>query len=187
MEINFIHLPQRKDRLNSLKKEVQEQNISEYRLWNGIIDLEITARGISKAHKQIVLYAKDNNMPQILIAEDDVHFTEKGAFDFFLENKPSDYDLYLGGVYFGKLMSNNTVEDFSGLTCYAVHARFYDKFLSIPENIHLDRALKGFGKYVVCNPFAVIQHNGFSDNTNTFTNYDHFIKGRKLFSHFEKK
>ena len=37
------------------------------------------SRGVAKAHsKQIVLYAKENNLPSILVAEDDVKFTYPG-------------------------------------------------------------------------------------------------------------
>ncbi|MGB3946340.1 MAG: hypothetical protein WBM13_00025 [Bacteroidia bacterium] len=168
--------------MTSLQKELQEQGISEFQIWNGIIDSEITERGISKAHKQIIQYAKDNCLPEVLIGEDDLHFTGKNAFKFFLANVPSDYDIYLGGIYYGRLKSDNTVEDFSGLTLYMVNERFYDTFLSVSENVHLDRALRNKGRFVVCNPLVVVQHNGFSDNVKEEVNYDSFLIERKLFS-----
>lgn len=182
MEINVIHLPKRIDRMRSLQKELQEQGITDYKIWSGIIDSEIIERGISKAHKQIVKYAKDNCLSEILIGEDDLHFTDKNSLKFFLANKPSDYDIYLGGIYYGRLSSDNSVEDFSGLTLYMVNERFYDTFLSAREDVHLDRALREKGKFVVCNPFVVVQHNGFSDNVKREVNYDNFLKSRNLFS-----
>ena len=83
---------------------------------------------------------------------------------FFLYKKPRDYDIYLASTYYGTLKENNTIEEFSGLTFYFVHSRFYNTFLSMPEDKHLDRALRKKGKFIVCNPFTVIQYNGFSDN-----------------------
>lgn len=38
MTLHIIHLPDRKDRLETLKKELEIQSISDYRIWNGIID-----------------------------------------------------------------------------------------------------------------------------------------------------
>jgi hypothetical protein len=37
-----------------------------------------------------------------MIAEDDVKFTAKGAFDYFKKNESDDYELYHGGIYYGK-------------------------------------------------------------------------------------
>jgi hypothetical protein len=47
--------------------------------------------------------------------------------------------------------------------------------------MHLDRGLGGKGKFVVCNPFAAIQHNGFSENTGNVENYDHHLKKYKIY------
>jgi hypothetical protein len=181
MQLHIIHLPQRNDRLKLLKVELQGQNIIDYRIWEGIVDKNIPAKGISQAHKQIVRYAKENQLPEVLIAEDDLKFTAKGAFNFFLKTKPNDFDLYLASIYFGKIKSDNTVDDFSGLTFYVVKEKFYDILLSRPEHDNLDRMMKNTGKFIVCNPFTVIQQNGFSDNVSSLCNYDSFLLGRELF------
>lgn len=117
-----------------------------------------------------------------MIAEDDIKFTAPFAFNHFLKQKPREFDLYLGGIYHGTIHSENTVEDFAGLTLYIIHQTFYDTFLSAGENTDLDRELAGKGKFIVCNPFAAIQHNGYSDNKKEFINYDDCLKGRILFS-----
>jgi len=181
MKVNIIHLPDRKDRWALLQNELCEQNITDYKVWNGIIDPFLTFRGIAQAHKQIVKHAKEENLSEVLIAEDDLHFTSQGAFQFFLNRKPENYDIYLGGIYYGTLKENNMVNDFSGLTFYIVNEKFYDKFLSTPEQKHLDIELRDQGKFIVCNPFTVIQHNGFSDNRKQYCNYDNCLKNRKLF------
>jgi hypothetical protein len=146
-----------------------------------VIDPFVTSRGISRAHKQIVEYAQRNNLQEVLIAEDDLCFTGRGAFDFFLDNKPTDFDIYLGSIYHGDIRKDNSVIDFSGLTMYIINQRFYDTFLSIREDKHLDRALRDKGRYIVCNPFVAIQFNGYSDNMKQFWNYDGCFKDRKLF------
>lgn len=182
MFLNIIHLENRADRLKLLKKELNDEYISEYKIWNGIIDPIITARGISLAHKQIVEYAKKEKLSEILICEDDIHFTAKGAFRFFVNNKPSDFDIYLGSIYEGTIKEDNSVDDFSGMTIYIINERFYDIFLALPENLNIDRALINKGKFIVCNPFIAIQHNGFSDNMNRFCNYDECLHGMRLYS-----
>jgi hypothetical protein len=164
-----------------LLDQLDKQSITDYFIWEGIVDTKITARGISKAHKQIVQYAKKNQLPEVLIAEDDLKFTSKGAFTFFLENKPSDFDLYLSSIYLGNIKYDNTVDDFSGLTFYIVREKFYDIFLSRPEHDNLDRLMKGLGKFFVCKPFTVIQHEGFSDNSKQYCNYEILLNGRALF------
>jgi hypothetical protein len=181
MRLNIIHLFHRTDRWKLLMREITEQEITKYKIWSGIIDESLPCRGISQAHKQIVKDAKKNKLPEVLIGEDDLHFTAPGAFDFFLRNKPSDYDIYLGGIVYGKIMEDNTVDDFSGNTLYLVNERFYDTILSVPEEYHLDRALKCRGKFIVSNPFVVIPQNGYSDNHKREFNYLSYLKGRKLF------
>lgn len=181
MPLHILHLSNRIDREKSFKKELKEQNISDYKVWEGIIDAHTPCRGISKAHKQIVKFALDNSFPEILIAEDDLKFTSKGAFDFFIKNKPTDFDIYLSGIYSGEINADNEVKDFSGLTFYIINQRFFGTFLSMPENENIDRCLSNKGKFIVCNPFTVIQYNGFSDNVKRYCNYDTYLKGRDLF------
>lgn len=181
MELNVIHLPHRVDRYETLKRELEEQKISSYKLWEGIVDANLTTKGISLAHKQIVRHARNKNLTEVLIAEDDIHFTAPRAFEFYLANKPEEFDIYLGGILQGNIENGNIVADFSGLTLYTIHHRFYDTFLSLPENKHIDRALRHQGKYVVCSPFVVTQHNGFSDNQKKHCEYDTFFHNRHLF------
>lgn len=182
MNLNIIHLPKRIDRWQLLQRQIREQNIKDYRLWEGITDNKMPFRGISRAHKQIIEFAKNENHAEILIAEDDICFTDVGAFDFFLKNKPPDYDIYLGGIYSGFIEDDNSVDDFSGLTLYIVKQKFYDTFLSVSDEKNIDRALKGLGKFIVCNPLVVMQHNGFSDNKKIYCNYFTLIKNRSFFA-----
>lgn len=179
-QLHIINLSHRKDRILLLNNQLLKQNLIGC-IWPGISDLENAKRGISKAHKQIVRYAKRQNLPSITIAEDDIKFTDLGGFDYFMQTEPIDYDLYLGGIYFGILNADNSVEDFAGLTLYKIKQKFYDTLLSINEDKDLDRELSKKGKFLVCNPFVAVQHNGFSDNVKEYVNYDKHLIGKKLF------
>jgi hypothetical protein len=181
MVLNIIHLPHRTDRLKLLEQELVEQNISQFQIWDGVVHESNPQKGISQAHKQIVKYAKEANLSEVLIAEDDLHFTSKGAFDYFIKSKPVDYDIFLGGILDGVVNVDNTIDDFSGTTLYIVNSQFYDVFLSVPENINIDRALRHRGKFIVCNPLVATQHNGFSDNIRQFCVYDLNLGGRIYF------
>lgn len=142
----------------------------------------IVFRGVSNAHKQIVKFAKDSQLKEICIGEDDMKFLGKGAFEYYISNKQTDYDLYLGNIFSGTLREDNTVENFAGLTLYFIHERFYDTFLSTDELQHLDRAMEGHrGKYVVCNPMVTTQQEGFSDNKKEWGKYDEYLQDYKLF------
>jgi hypothetical protein len=180
--LNIIHLPHREDRFELLTGELVSQDLFAC-IWPGILNPEDPKKGISKAHKQVVAWAKQQQFPTVIIAEDDIRFTAPGAFDHFIKNRPADFDLYLGGIYYGKIKPDNTVEDFAGTMLYIIHERFYDTFLSIDENVHIDRGLVGKGRFVVCNPFAAIQHNGYSDNKGCYMNYDSYLDDKQLFGH----
>lgn len=181
MKLNIIHLPHRTDRMELLMKELEGQGITNYQIWDGIIDREHAPRGISQAHKQIVRAAKAEGLPQVLIGEDDMHFTDKGAFEYFLNNQPQKFDIFLGGIYYGIIGLEHLVTDFSGLTLYIVRERYYDTFLELDEKKNIDRAMAKTGRFVVCHPFVVTQHNTFSDNIKKEVNYDSWLVGRHLF------
>ncbi len=112
-------------------------------------------------------YAKDERLPFVMIAEDDLVFTSVNSWSYYLQNIPDDYDLYLGGIYAGRLDGNKIIDGYSGHTLITVHERFYDFFLSVDSNDHLDRALGKFcaeKKYIVCLPFVCKQLGGYSEN-----------------------
>ena len=135
------------------------------------MDLELPHRGIALAHKQIISWAKQNKQKEVLIAEDDIQFSDFGAFTYFISQKPIDFDLYLGGITWGTVRTDNTVADFSGTMLYAAHERFYDAILSLDITRDYDRAMAGLGRFVVCSPMVACQHSGFSDNQRRFIDF----------------
>jgi len=115
-----------------------------------------------------------------LIAEDDLKFTSKESFTYFLMNEPKDYDIYLGGILYGNIKNNHAVSDFAGLTLYIIKQKFYNTFLSIPEGYDLDRSLANKGNFAVCHPLVVTQCDGFSDNTKKMQHYSKYLKRYKI-------
>lgn len=182
MIVNIINLPHREDRRISAIQQSTEQGF-EIKWWPGIVEYP-PAKGISKAHKQIIQYAKDNKFTEVPIMEDDCIFTAPGAFDYFIKNKPKDFDIYFSMIYSGEIKDSRIVNGFSGMTLYIVHERFYDYFLSAPDNDHIDRWLgnSAFEKrYIVCDQYCCYQIGGVSDNHRKRVTYDAYYIGKKWF------
>ena len=181
MTLNIIHLPRRVDRYELLLAQLATQEIKEFHFWDGIEDSEMPQRGICFAHQRIIQDAFDKQLETVLIAEDDLLLTAPGAFKHFIQNVPTSFDLYLGGISDGKIQSDGSTTSFSGLMLYMVHRRFYETMLSFSGDQHLDTALRGMGKFYVCDPMVAMQQNGFSDNQKRHIEYNVFFKGRNLF------
>lgn len=170
------------DRHPILMRELQSQGITGYELWQGVYLPHSVKASINAAHKQIVEYAMLKKWENVCIAEDDLKFSSPNSWKYFLENIPQDFDMYLSMVYMGELDNDNCVKDFTGMTLYIVNKRFYETFLSVPDEEHIDRALGGLGKFVVCNPFAALQYNGVSSNTGKYEEYDELLRNRKFYN-----
>lgn len=174
--LNII-IGNRAERVPRLMKELEEQQITNYHFWDGI-HLPSVKESINLAHKQIVRYAKIAEFSEVIIAEDDVKFSRPGAWEYFLSKIPKDYDLFLGGIFTGEPNENNQVDDFTGMTLYSVHNKFYDTFLSIPDNEHIDRILGGLGNFIVCNPLVCTQYDGISSNSGQYERYGEMQSSR---------
>lgn len=145
------------------------------RFWPGIVGDNDVFRSLNimRAFKKIVQYAKEERLPFVCIAEDDMVLTSDGAWKYYNDNLPNDFDLYSGGIYAGQIIDNRIVNGFSGNTLLTVHESFYDFFLSADEDLlgtataHLDRWLGMYcdkKKYFVVTPFVVRQMGIYSDN-----------------------
>jgi hypothetical protein len=177
--INIISLPKRTDRRESIVKQMELEGIDNYKIWDGIPHMQPKI-GINRAHKQIVQYAKENNLEEVVVAEDDLMWTGTGAWKYFLSQKPVDYDLFVGNYYSGYHDSDCRVFGLRGLTLYFCHSRFFDKFLSLPEIMHIDGAIANSGaKVIVCEKFVCRQSPGFSDQRKRHT--ENKIIGKQMF------
>jgi hypothetical protein len=82
--LNIIHLHHRNDRLALLTSELVAQGLRAC-IWPGILNPGDLKKGISRAHKQVVAWAKQEQLPSVVITEDDIRFTEAGAYDHFIK------------------------------------------------------------------------------------------------------
>jgi len=191
--LNIVHLVERTDRRNFLLKQMYEYKIP-FKIWYGFKVQGKPFTGISRSHKQIIDFAKNNGLQAITVAEDDIQFTCPKSWKHYLENMPEDYDIYLGSVSGGVVdEAAGTVAGWSGMILYTVHQRFYDAFLKADENKNIDRWLSGVGMeeiermlgrppvYKICYPIAAICVDGFSDNSGKEVKHEDYFKAYKKF------
>ena len=178
MLINVIFDDRHEGDKQRLLKEFQEQGIEEYTFWNAIILNHSVVASINASHKRIVKWAKLVGLKEVVVAEQDLQFTDKGAWEFFLSNKPENYKLYLWGSYVTPI-SNNKV---CGFQLYIIHESFYDKFLSVPDDSHIDTAMDSLNDtYDYCYPFPALQRPGFSANNKDQVNYNSILKKEDIY------
>jgi len=182
MFIGVINNASDTERYERLIKELAEQGITNYSIFPAIHDITSVKKGINLAHKSVIEYAQLAGFEEVCVMEDDIKGTHPNSWNFFLQNKPKDFDIYLSGIYTGVIQPDNSVRNWCGFHCYIVAKRFYETFLSVEDDAHIDQALSGLGKVYVCNPFAFIQYEGISSNTGKFEAYDHLLQGRDLYS-----
>lgn len=163
----------------TLEAELDSQGI-DAKLWECVPDKNSAVRSINLSHKQIVQFAKDHHLPEVCIMEEDVMFPAPDGWQYFLLNKPEKFDLYLAGAYglnstaLARIMTGDgpvEINNFAGLHCYIIDAGYYDRFLALPENKHVDDQ-PGMGAFFVCAPFAALQHPGWSDNARCRVDYN---------------
>jgi hypothetical protein len=178
--INIISLPKREDRRVAIIKQMEMEKCT-YQFFDGVQGAAAKTN-ISQAHKNVVRYAKEQGLSEIAIAEDDLVWTGTGAWKYFLENKPNDFDVYVGSYYSGSHDENFVVTGLRGLTLYIVHERYYDTFLSLPENTHIDGAIDRSGAKIIVSPlFVCMQQSGWSDQRKRYADDSILLKGKPMF------
>lgn len=166
MIINVINLHFRENRRYSLAQHLEEMGCL-YRFWPGVYEKQMPFKNVADAHKNIIRNAKEKKYPCVLIAEDDLRFSSPNSLNYFIQNIPDSYDLFLGMIYTGIIQDGRITSGFSGLQFYSISSRFYDTFLSIPEQKHCDMWLgENCHKYefFVSDPFICYGQSGYSDN-----------------------
>lgn len=182
--INTINLPFREDRLFSFCNQMRIQKAA-FRIWNGVEGNLQPARNILMAHKAIIQWAKDNNLERVVVAEDDIIFSHPDSYKYFIENVPEIYDIYFGMIYAGEIQENKIINGFSGMTLYVCNKNSYSFFLSIPDNLNIDRGLGQFcheKEFMVCNPYVCFQSGGMSNRTFQNENYYEFEKNMVFYN-----
>jgi hypothetical protein len=149
--------------------ELAKQGIKDFKVWQAVVLRESVIKSINASHKMLVRAARDLEWPYVIIAEDDLMFTDEGAWQYYLDMMPRKFDLYLGCTY---------VKPFSpvkvtGFHLYTVHEKFYARFLSAPDDVHIDTFMDELnGDYRLCYPFPALQRAGFSSNNSGYADYN---------------
>jgi hypothetical protein len=150
------------------------------KFWPCVPDRNNVVRSINLSHKQIVRFAAEHHFHEICIMEEDVMFPVPDGWEYFISNKPTKFDLYLGGAYglndtaFNRIANHPgcvEVHNFAGLHCYIINESYYSRFLSIPDEQHIDNQ-PGLGRFFVCAPFAALQRPGYSYNAKRNVDYN---------------
>lgn len=186
--VNIINLPHRIERRLQAEQQAQEQQFYA-RFFEGIIEKHDRKKGICLAHKQIIRNAKECGDRFCIIAEDDILFFKsddgKLAWDYYLDNMPDEFSLYMSMIYVGMIDNENRIRSvFSGMTMYTVSEVFYDFFLNLPDSCHIDRELGLYAnqfKYLVCPKFVCYQDGSRSDNNFMECSYEPYLVGRKIY------
>jgi hypothetical protein len=177
--INIIFDSRRIEKYDPLIAELKRQGLIEddYEIWPCLL-LNTVVESINASHKMIVRKAKEEGLKEVCIAEDDLEFTSSNSWSFFIKNKPEIYDLYLACTY-GDRMTKQVV----GFHLYCVHEQFYDDFLSVPEDKHIDTAMwftKG-QDFHFCYPYPALQRPGFSANNKSHQDYNSILKPEDIY------
>lgn len=170
MTVNIISDIRLIERYEPLLNELGRQGITDFKLWPPVEDPGSVIRSINLSHKQIVADAKETGLPYTAIWEDDCMIIAKDGWKHFLDGLPPwKWDLYLAGTYGLGRPVTNPIRSINGLHCYLINERFYDTFLSVPDDQHIDVALDGKGLYYCEYPFVALQRPGWSSNTRAFS------------------
>jgi hypothetical protein len=176
MKLHVIYDDRRFERFEPLVNELFIQNI-DYQIWKPV-EAKTTVESINKSHKAIVRWAKEMRLPMVAIGEDDLCFPAKDGWRYFLNLMPDSFDLYLACTYTPPI-TNRII---CGFHCYVVHERFYDRYLGVPDDCHIDTEISNRGgDFKFCYPFAALQRPGFSANNMAVTNYNGILKPEDIY------
>jgi GR25 family glycosyltransferase involved in LPS biosynthesis len=184
----IINLKHRTDRYEHMVNEMKKLPIS-YEFIEGIIDGTKTC---FQSQKKCIQLAKENNLPYVLVLEDDAVFTDNvGIFkDIFETIQNMKWDMFFLGANLQKPATKIT-ENILKITgayaahAYIVHERFYDTILNLPHvcemDVHYHDLMEHHDVYM-CNPMIAYQlpshsdlQDGYRDyNSAMFENYKRF-------------
>jgi len=189
MNIYVINLIHRTDRYQHIQNSFSKyKNINIHFI--EAVKHENGAIGCFRSHKKCIQLAKDNDMKNIIVIEDDCLPMEQ--FDTKLTtikkylDTHDDWDIFLGAV--NKTRSKHVlnklyIDDIKLLqVSFGSTAHFiiynhtsYSFFLESDENNYVDQCWAGKLKAYTCVPFLAKQINDFSDIENKKVNYQHTI------------
>lgn len=184
MKAYILTLPHRTDRHEHIQQQLAAQSTKiDYEFIHGITYHREPSINIAISHKSIISIGIVQQMEKIFVLEDDCKFTSLKSLEYYFENEPKEYDMYLGGIYGSapQCVETGRVNRFTALHCYTVHNRFYNTFAKLPVHRNLDYSLTcNGGLFIVSRPFIAAQINDYSDHAKKVVDYDHYLEGREF-------
>ena len=151
------------------------------------------AIGCIKSHLNIIKLAKELNLKNVLIFEDDVEFIDdlNNIFQEYYKQIPTDWGLLYFGVNHNNLPLLKFTENLSFVKhtytthAYAVNNRLYDMIIETLSNFEnecdiLLTKIQELGNSYVFQPHLAWQRAGYSDILNVEANYDFLKTGYTL-------
>lgn len=183
--VHCLHLGVREDRYRDLQIQLTTQGITDVIYFEGVVEKHNRKLGITKGFKNIIQYAKDSGLPRCTIIEDDTTFTHPNSFKYYLSQITENYDIFWAMYFVGGNDENFKINSTcSGMTLFTVHSRFYDFFLNMNPDIHIDRYLTSLHEHFVfkvCPLIPVSQSGSRSDNNMMTCDYSPLLEGREVY------
>jgi glycosyl transferase family 25 len=193
--IYYINLSHRTDRKQQVEEELVKIDIDKFQRFDAI-EKEDGRIGCSMSHLELLKMARTNDLPYIIIVEDDIQFINpilfKNQFQKFLKSREQWDVLLFGGNNYGSIRQTNpyTIKITNCLTTtgYMVSRHYYDTLISnIEEGLEkliqyptehykyaIDvywQSLQKKDEWHLIYPLIVVQRPGYSDIEKTHRDY----------------
>lgn len=180
MKTFCINLKTRKDRRKKMIKQFSKYKMESIEFFTAKLHPNGGITGCRDSHLQIIKKAKQQNLPFVMILEDDLLFSQN------LHNLPVFPEhwkmLYLGGTITSNIPNTNEnwvcIKDCWTTCGYILHSDLYDKVISDLENYqnevdryYVEEIQYQYPCYLV-NPVMIKQRNDYSDIEKRNVNYD---------------
>jgi GR25 family glycosyltransferase involved in LPS biosynthesis len=175
----IINLKHRTDRYDHMVTEIKKLPIS-YEFVDGIIDETKTC---FQSQKKCIQLAKENNLPYVLVLEDDAVFTEDAAYILqktFAEIQTMHWDMFFLGANLQAHADqiSNSILKLNGAFAahaYIVREHFYDTILNLPNtcemDVHYNDLMLKHDVYM-CDPMIAYQLPSHSDLQDGYRDYN---------------
>ena len=201
-QVYVINLDKRKDRLEHIKKQFSEYDIS-FRRVSAVDGHQCKNKpenasindgewGCTLSHIKVLKNARKNGYEQFLVFEDDVVFEDNflERFENYYKQLPSKWEMFYLGANTThdqkiKEISRNVKRTFHSLTThsYALKSKICGKILNTIENNknkkpvdNIYTSIQKEHNVYVFKPNIVIQMEGYSNVRSGFRNYDDVLK-----------
>jgi len=178
----IINLKHRTDRRDHMINEMTKLPIT-YEFIDGIIDETKTC---FQSQKKCIQLAKENNLPYVLVLEDDAIFTDhviEILEKTFSEVQTLNWDMFFLGANLQAPASriSDSLLKLNGAYAahaYIVNAKFYDTIINLPHicemDVHYHDLMSKHNVYM-CDPMIAYQLPSYSDLQDGYRDYNQSI------------